>query len=162
MTGKPLTRILEVAAGPARHAITALTTFADTLQGVYCIDNAAAMQQYATETARQELASDADFEKFHYLTGDMRDDKAYTTDMLPVDSAWILLGSLQHMTTNDDVRQCLRAVHKALTAGGTCMIELPHPRESHFNRDNVAPGNYLGPHSPGKPPRYPLSRLPAR
>ena len=46
------------------------------------------------------------------------------------DSAWILLGSLQHLQTNDDVLSCFESAHEALKLGGTLIIELPHPRET--------------------------------
>jgi SAM-dependent methyltransferase len=51
-------------------------------------------------------------------------------DILPLhDTAWILLGSLQHMTTNDDVIRCFRSIHTYVREGGTLILELPHPRE---------------------------------
>ena len=46
------------------------------------------------------------------------------------DMAWILLGSLQHLTKNSEVVQCLSQIHKVLKPGGTVVIELPHPRET--------------------------------
>ena len=48
----------------------------------------------------------------------------------PFDSAWILLGSLQHLTANAQVIQCFESVNTALAPGGTLILELPHPRET--------------------------------
>ena len=46
-----------------------------------------------------------------------------------IDAAWILLGSMQHLTTNDDVISCFQSISKLLRKGGTLTLELPHPRE---------------------------------
>ena len=46
------------------------------------------------------------------------------------DSAWILLGSLQHLQTNQDVISCFESACQALKQGGTLIVELPHPRET--------------------------------
>mmetsp|Transcript_21364 Transcript_21364/g.38689 ORF Transcript_21364/g.38689 Transcript_21364/m.38689 type:complete len:187 (+) Transcript_21364:3-563(+) len=44
--------------------------------------------------------------------------------------AWLLLGSMQHLLTNDDIIACLSSIHSVLKSGGTVVIELPHPRET--------------------------------
>jgi SAM-dependent methyltransferase len=135
--GQGPTRVLELAAGPARHSIHALqssmTNFATAL------DNSQEMVDYGMSIARNELSStsstddDTDdesssslMESFSYVQGDMCSfelDEKY-------DSAWILLGSLQHLTTNDQVISCFESIHKALIPGGTLILELPHPRET--------------------------------
>ena len=125
VTGRQPERTLEVAAGPARHSLTALTAHDDVLEAAYCVDASKNMSEYATEVAENELSVDEQ-KKLHYQVADMR------SFSLPesVDTAWILLGSLQHMNTNDDVRQCLNTINACLVPGGTLVIELPHPRET--------------------------------
>ncbi len=49
-----------------------------------------------------------------------------------VDTVWILLGSLQHLTTNEDVISCFQCIHDLLHETGSLFLELPHPRESTF------------------------------
>jgi SAM-dependent methyltransferase len=121
----PPRSILELAAGPGRHAMAALSLYGDELQAVYCVDSSPDMRDYATEIARQELPVDEQ-DKFQYQLADMR----HFTLSTSVDTAWLLLGSLQHLTTNADVRQCLSSVHQCLAPGGTLVLELPHPRET--------------------------------
>lgn len=43
--------------------------------------------------------------------------------------AWILLGSMAHLKTNEDILQCFHSVWNHLKPGGTFIIELPHPQE---------------------------------
>ena len=150
VTGQAPTRILEVAAGPARHALTALAVQYDNdddddddktkaVQAVYCIDNSPEMRDYALDICQHELPVDAQ-EKFHYQVADMRNftlsngGSNHNVDShgapVQIDTAWLLLGSMQHMTTNDDVRQCLSAIHRSLVSNGTLILELPHPRET--------------------------------
>jgi SAM-dependent methyltransferase len=154
---KPL-RIVEVAAGPARHALTALSMLSSQSQShvvdngnlsyhrdarVYCVDASTEMAAYAcglvarTDERRRRrqrhLGVDSDSSQrpqqladgFSYQVADMR------TMVLPepIDTAWILLGSLQHLLTNEDVLSCLQCLYAALKPGGTVFIELPHPRE---------------------------------
>jgi SAM-dependent methyltransferase len=124
VTGTAPQRILEVAAGPGRHCLTAITQY-DNLQAAYCIDSSTEMQTYANDIAQHELSVDEQ-SIFRYHVADMRNYSLPET----VDTAWILLGSLQHMTTNQEVRQCLTSVHQCLVPGGTLILELPHPRET--------------------------------
>ena len=128
VTGSAPTRTLEVAAGPARHSLAALQEYDDSLQAAYCLDNAVTMQEYALDVAQHELSVDEQA-KLHYHVADMRH---ITSDLVTqsVDTAWILLGSLQHLTSNDDVRACLQGIHDVLTDNGTLILELPHPRET--------------------------------
>ena len=128
--GTPPNRILEIAAGPARHSIYAL-------QSAYtkyatAMDLSSEMVEYGKDIAGQELSaatnSDGDrlLDSFNYVEADMR---SFDVDGLH-DSAWILLGSLQHLTTNEEVISCFESIHKALSPEGTLIIELPHPRET--------------------------------
>lgn len=131
VSGQTPRRILELAAGPARHAQTALTLHGDNnnIEAVHCVDSSSDMMDYASDLVQRELSVE-DQEKFHYHVADMRNFVLPDDDDEKIDTAWILLGSLQHMNTNDDVRQCLSAVHSCLTADGTLIVELPHPRET--------------------------------
>jgi SAM-dependent methyltransferase len=142
-------RVLELAAGPARHCIEALA--ASYVESATAIDNSADMVEYARETAAEELKSDDyTFEEISGKEqGDVTKDTGYEdrvnslryiqADMANFtidggaalfDSAWILLGSLQHLTTNEEVISCFRCIHRALRPNGTFIIELPHPRET--------------------------------
>eukprot|EP00977_Amphora_coffeiformis_P002956 scaffold568_cov160-Amphora_coffeaeformis.AAC.13 len=125
VTGQQPERTLEVAAGPARHSLTALVVHNDVLETTYCVDASKDMLEYASDIAEHELSVDEQ-KKFHYQVADMRNFSLPES----VDTAWILLGSLQHMNTNNDVRQCLNSINKCLVPGGTLVIELPHPRET--------------------------------
>jgi SAM-dependent methyltransferase len=139
--GQAPTRVLELAAGPARHSIQALqssmTKFATAL------DNSHEMVDYGMSIARNELSSTDDkddndddesvessssslMESFSYVQGDMCSFELNEK----YDSAWILLGSLQHLTTNDQVISCFESIQKALMPRGTLILELPHPRET--------------------------------
>ena len=138
-------RVLELAAGPARHCIEALA--ASYIESATAIDNSPEMIAYAREIAAKELQSD-DY-TFEEICGKEQDDSAYEdrvnslryiqADMTNFtigsgvelfDSAWILLGSLQHLTTNEEVISCFRSINQALRCKGTFILELPHPRET--------------------------------
>ena len=123
-TGTPATSVLELAAGPARHSIEALLLDNGSINRATALDSSPEMVQYGKDLASQQLGEA--ISSFQYLEGDMR--KFHVPQAL--DTAWILLGSLQHMTTNDDVLACFRNVHRALNQRGTLILELPHPRET--------------------------------
>ena len=134
ITGTAATRIVEVAAGPARHSMAALNEDqADrhtTVQDVYCVDMSPQMKEYARESAQKWfLEPTTTMAHMNYQVNDMRNFQL-VPEGATVDSAWLLLGSLQHMTTNDDVIQCFQCIHKAVGPGGTLFLELPHPRET--------------------------------
>jgi len=137
-------RVLELAAGPARHCIEALA--ASYIESAVAIDNSPDMIAYAREIAAEELQSD-DY-TFEEISGTQQGDfanedkvkslKYVQADMTnftivdgtePFDSAWVLLGSLQHLTTNEEVLSCFKSVNRALRCKGTFILELPHPRE---------------------------------
>jgi len=146
-------RVLELAAGPARHCIEALS--ASYIESATAIDNSADMVEYAREIAAEELKSD-DY-TFEEISGkDVSKDSGYeqrvnslkyiqadmTNFTIPTlsngdasntgmyDSAWILLGSLQHLTTNEEVISCFNCINRVLKPKGTFILELPHPRET--------------------------------
>jgi SAM-dependent methyltransferase len=154
--------ILEVAAGPARHALTALSLLNRRRRGtststdaskVYCVDASSEMAAYAQqlvartdaiEQQQQQGVGQGDgrllADDFTYHVTDMRhmDTLLCGNDDTPrgtIDTAWILLGSLQHLLTNADVVACLQSIHALLkddNEKGTVFIELPHPREAVF------------------------------
>ena len=115
--------IIEIASGPARHSISALNS--NSIQKATALDLAPEMVEYGTEVATNELKDD-NLSQFKFVCDDMR---TFTVDDGPYDSAWILLGSLQHLTTNQDVISCFFAVHRALAPKGSLILELPHPNE---------------------------------
>eukprot|EP00554_Chaetoceros_debilis_P001677 CAMPEP_0194082762 /NCGR_PEP_ID=MMETSP0149-20130528/8189_1 /TAXON_ID=122233 /ORGANISM="Chaetoceros debilis, Strain MM31A-1" /LENGTH=414 /DNA_ID=CAMNT_0038764993 /DNA_START=31 /DNA_END=1275 /DNA_ORIENTATION=- len=133
--------ILELAAGPARHTITALRqhgggSSSSRVQSCTAVDLSEDMIGYSKEVADEELG-DAGFggmrDRFQYMLADMRtlsSSGSSSLELSSIDSAWILLGSMQHMTTNDDVIACLSSTSNLLKMGGTLTIELPHPRET--------------------------------
>lgn len=122
------TKILELAAGPARHALTALSDLNSPVEFATAVDVSPDMQAYSLELADQELPTDKR-DRFQYICSDMRESLNTTSETL-FDSAWILLGSLQHLQTNKDVVACFSSVNQALKPGGTLIVELPHPRET--------------------------------
>jgi len=132
--------VLELAAGPARHSITALRNCPNSVSSCTAVDISDEMITYSNEVADEELGDagcGGQRDKFHYKSGDMRhlglndDDENYEKfESLKFDSVWILLGSMQHLTTNSDVISCFQSTYNLLREGGTMIIELPHPRET--------------------------------
>lgn len=127
--GEPL-GILELAAGPARHSIAALTEHAPTeVDFVVALDRSQAMVDYGLENADYELgAPGGRRDDFQYVYGDMRSANEYTAKSF--DTAWLLLGSMQHLLKNEDIISCFKSLHSVIKSGGTLVIELPHPRET--------------------------------
>ena len=122
-TGGAPSKILELAAGPARHAVEAASRGVEAT----AVDVSEAMAAHGAKIATEnDVALD-------YRVGDVR-------EALPFDkvcSAWLLLGSVGHLLTNDDALRCLKNARKALADGGTLILELPHPRET-FRVDGVS------------------------
>ncbi len=143
--------IIELAAGPARHSITCLRNNPNSVSSCTAVDISADMMNYSNEIADEELG-DGGYggirDRFHYIHADMRTlgtssenesetdtDTDHSSSGLKLnrnsyDSAWILLGSMQHLTTNADVISCFQSAYNILRPGGTMVIELPHPRET--------------------------------
>jgi len=142
--GQAPRRILELAAGPARHSIDALKAYSY-VESVTALDNSAEMIDYAKEIAAKELNDDSNDSEndseyndkvncFNYIQADMSNFTIFPA-VTPsshqlFDTAWILLGSLQHLTTNPQVISCFNCIHRVLQPGGTLILELPHPRET--------------------------------
>jgi SAM-dependent methyltransferase len=126
-------RILEFAAGPARHGIEALRMEDSTVSHVTAVDQSQDMVNYGTGLAKDaKLDMTGEQPIFDYLCQDMRQPllDLYGRRTETFDSVWILLGSLQHMTSNDDVISCFQSAATELREGGTLILELPHPRET--------------------------------
>lgn len=122
------TRVLELAAGPARHSLTALSRTDSPVKSVTAVDLSPEMKEYALQLADEVRSSQQQQDEcFEYICGDMREPLAKEKTF---DSVWILLGSLQHLQTNQDVVKCFSSAHDALKPGGTLILELPHPRET--------------------------------
>ena len=122
-TGGAPVKILELAAGPARHAVEASKRGVDAT----AVDLSEAMAAHGVQIAAAEEV------EVDYRVGDMR-------EALPFDkvcSAWLLLGSVGHLLTNDDALRCFQRAKDALKPGGTLILELPHPRET-FRLDGVS------------------------
>lgn len=98
------------------------------------------MAAYANQLADEYLLDHSDHStlraKFHYHIDDIRSlstlVSATPDETLKFDTAWLLLGSLQHLTENDDVLACFHAAHAVLKddTDTTLIVELPHPRET--------------------------------
>ena len=122
-TGGAPVKILELAAGPARHAVEASKRGVDAT----AVDLSEAMAAHGVQIAAAEEV------EVDYRVGDMR-------EALPFDkvcSAWLLLGSVGHLLTNDDALRCFQRAKDTLKTGGTLIVELPHPRET-FRVDGVS------------------------
>lgn len=117
-TGSTPTSVVEVAAGPARHCLA----LPRSIPTSYAVDTSLEMKDYSASLQMQQQQQ---HNNLQYLVQDMRTMELPTT----VDTAWILLGSLQHMVTVADAKQCFASIHTALNANGTLIIELPHPNE---------------------------------
>lgn len=125
-------RILELAAGPARHSLMALSEHPpSSVESVVALDLSQEMVNYGTENADFELGSAGGRrDSFEYACGDMRDFTGLSFSAKKFDTAWILLGSMSHLLTNDDVINCFSSLKSALKPGSTVIVELPHPRET--------------------------------
>eukprot|EP00559_Dactyliosolen_fragilissimus_P006022 CAMPEP_0184867150 /NCGR_PEP_ID=MMETSP0580-20130426/25194_1 /TAXON_ID=1118495 /ORGANISM="Dactyliosolen fragilissimus" /LENGTH=233 /DNA_ID=CAMNT_0027367227 /DNA_START=464 /DNA_END=1165 /DNA_ORIENTATION=+ len=99
------------------------------------LDMSEDMMNYSEGLADNELVNVQESgkrENFKYICGDMRSFSSGNGNLVPkssMDSVWILLGSMQHLLTNDDVISCFQSVSNCLKKEGTVIIELPHPRE---------------------------------
>jgi SAM-dependent methyltransferase len=103
---------------------------------VVALDRSQDMMKYGIENADLELGiGGGRRDNFAYVCGDMRQierprsNNDAATD-LHFDAVWLLLGSMQHLLTNDDIIACFESINSVLYPGGTVVIELPHPRET--------------------------------
>ena len=125
-------RLLELAAGPARHSLSALSCHSKTIvHSVLALDSSSDMVEYGIKNANVDLGNGGGRrDDFVYLCGDMRQVCDYCpTDSMSFDGVWLLLGSMQHLLTNDDVISLFTSLHSVIKDDATIVIELPHPRE---------------------------------
>lgn len=109
--------VLELAAGPARHALTA----AKRGLRAQALDRAPEMASYARHlatTARLPLS---------YAIADMRDFSL--ADPAPFALALLMLDSVSHLLTQADFLQHLSAVGQHVCSGGVYLLECSHPRD---------------------------------
>jgi SAM-dependent methyltransferase len=128
--------VLELAAGPAQHAIEAISNPTFGVPHAAALDSSPAMASYANRLLKEEFEFEDDDSSGDDKNGDIKSRLDYVvSDMRSFalersyDTAWILLGSLQHLLTTDDVIRCFDCVYKTLNPGGTLIVELPHPQE---------------------------------
>lgn len=126
LTQRPPSSVLELAAGPARHCLTALSQ--NSISAATAVDLSPEMVEYARTLAEEEF-SDQQRQALSLVCGDMRNLTLGEAED-SFDTAWILLGSLQHLQTNQDVLACFSCLHSLLKNKGTLLLELPHPRET--------------------------------
>jgi SAM-dependent methyltransferase len=106
---------IELAAGPARHAIE----LAQRGIGAWALDLAPAMVEYARVVARQERV------KLHAVQGDMTEFALRRK----FDLALLMMDSANHILTADRMVAHLRAVGAHLNRGGVYVAELSCPVE---------------------------------
>lgn len=107
------TAVVELAAGPAEHAIEC----ARRGMRASTVDLSRSMCERAAQNAAAAGVS------LDVVNTDMRS----FTLAEPVDLAFCMISSISHMVTLDDMVAHLGAVHDALTAGGGYVIEGTHP-----------------------------------
>jgi SAM-dependent methyltransferase len=114
--GRPIGSVLELAAGPARHA----REFARRGVAATALDAVSSMRDYALEQAAHDglllQAVCADMCDFH----------------LPqrVDLALLLMDSASYLLDNDAVLRHLACVADGLADGGLYVLEMSHPRDA--------------------------------
>eukprot|EP00892_Ulva_mutabilis_P006742 jgi/Ulvmu1/443/UM001_0450.1 len=106
---------LELGCGPAQHGLE----MAESKLKVFCVDMQTQMLEYAAALAAE------DHLEMTCIEGDMRDFKLPPGEQ--VNLATCLLGTFQHLITNDDALRTLRAVHAALSPQGLFVVEMNHP-----------------------------------
>lgn len=107
--------VLELAAGPARHALC----FAERGLRAHALDLSPAMMSYS-----KHLADQAGVE-LDYRLGDMRDFKQSPR----VDLVITMIDSASYLLSRQDFESHLEAISEALNPGGIYLIEMGHPRD---------------------------------
>lgn len=113
--GRPARSCLEVAAGPARHALA----LAATGVAASALDLSAGMCALAKQEAARAGVD---------LTVWQADMRTFVTPA-PVELAFILLNSISHLHTLDDLVAHLSVVGKSLAQPGVYVLEVQHPRD---------------------------------
>jgi len=114
-TGAMPRSILELAAGPARHALE----FARRGMSATALDLSPAMVRYARGLARKQRR------KLRVVRGDMRAFKLGRR----FDLALLMMASDQHLLTQRDLVRHLRCVGRHLTPGGVFIVESAYPEK---------------------------------
>ena len=144
--------ILELAAGPARHSITALKDFSSQIQSCTAMDTSTDMFHYAQELVQEELFIHHDDTQssspFKYIVDDMRfmntlkqnrdttttrsnnqEENQQSVSNHSFDAIWLISGSMSHLLTQDDTIQCFQSCNQLLHKGGLLILEVNHPKE---------------------------------
>jgi SAM-dependent methyltransferase len=109
----PLQNVLELASGPSRHALE----FAYRNYSAAVVDNSTDMCRYAAALSKENSLT------LNVFSANMRD----FTIPNKFDLAMILLNSIGHLYTADDLRTHLFAVSRHLNEGGLYVIEAHFP-----------------------------------
>ncbi|MBF2053311.1 MAG: class I SAM-dependent methyltransferase [Candidatus Sericytochromatia bacterium] len=115
VTGRQPQRVLELAAGPARHALECSRRGFQSA----ALDISPEMMAYA-----HQLATEADL-ALETLVADMRD---FSLPQ-PADLAFTLLDSTAYLLTAQDFMQHLQAVARNLNPDGLYILEMTHPAD---------------------------------
>lgn len=113
-TSRPVAAVLELAAGPARHA----REFARRGATAVALDAVPAMCDYALARAAQDGVA------LSAVCADMVDFQLEQR----FDLALLLMSSASYLLDNDAVLRHLRCVARHLADGGLFVLEMPHPR----------------------------------
>ncbi|PRW59252.1 hypothetical protein C2E21_2426 [Chlorella sorokiniana] len=117
-----LQHFLEVACGPAQHAILLAKTAGCAATG---LDLSPAMLAYAAQQAQAAGVASS----LSCVEADMSKDGWAAQLAQPADLACILLGSLAHCLDNGAALRCFAELSKAVRPGGLLVLELPHPSD---------------------------------
>lgn len=116
----PIRSILELAAGPARHALEAARRGYRAL----ALDASAAMAEYGRQLANEQGLSLA------YLVADMRDFSLGEPDSpQTIELALLMIDSVAYLLTQADFCRHLQAVGRHMNPGGLYLIEFSHPKD---------------------------------
>jgi SAM-dependent methyltransferase len=113
--GAAVASVLELAAGPGRHA----REFARRGAAATALDAVPAMCDYALQRAAEDGVA------LQTLVADMVDFRLPQ----PVDLALLLMDSASYLLDNDATLRHLRCVAAALAEGGLYVLEMVHPRD---------------------------------
>lgn len=124
-SGCKLASIVEMAAGPAAHAIE----FGRRGLTVFALDKSTEMLGYARQKARKEES------RVHFLKRDMRRFR------LPqkVDLAISMMDSLTYLLTDEKILQHFKTVAANLKPDGIFVLELIHPRDYFTEKISFGP-----------------------
>ncbi|KAI7841824.1 hypothetical protein COHA_004353 [Chlorella ohadii] len=117
-----LQHFLEVACGPAQHAILLAKTAGCAATG---LDISPSMLAYAAQQAQAAGAAGS----LSLVEADMSKEGWAAQLAQPADLACILLGSLAHCLDNGAALRCFAELSKAVRPGGLLVLELPHPSD---------------------------------